>query len=193
MTLKEVLSAVSGILTIFCLIPYILSIIAKKTKPMKATWLIWASLDTVIFWGMFLEGGANGQIFVSVFGSWLIFFLSLRYGAPKWTWLDKICLAILVVSILAMIFGNNLISILACLLANCVGAIPTCCSVWEDYRREPRFTWLLATIASFCALASVSTWKIEHVAQPLTFIIIQVPIVYLLFVRKAVPSLREIL
>jgi len=52
---KETLSVLAGLLFVVGFVPYIRAILQKETKPAKATWLIWASLDTITFVGMFFK------------------------------------------------------------------------------------------------------------------------------------------
>ena len=156
---------------------------------MKATWLIWASLDSITILGMNIENSINGQILSSVVGAWTVFFLSLRYGVLGWTWLDRICLASVGLSILLWWWFNSpLLGIIICLLANCIGSIPTLHSAWKDARRENKLGWVTGTIASLCALASVSNWTLAHYAQPISFLVIQIAVLYLLFIRAAIPK-----
>lgn len=62
MNAKETLSVVSGILFVTAFFPYIRAILAGKTKPAKASWIIWESLDCITLAGMYAKDAINGQI-----------------------------------------------------------------------------------------------------------------------------------
>jgi len=63
----KILSALSGILFCLAFVPYALAILGrdirfhaiKPAKPEKASWIIWASLDTIIVAGMFAKDAIN--------------------------------------------------------------------------------------------------------------------------------------
>jgi hypothetical protein len=50
---KETLSVLAGLLFVAAFVPYIRAILRKETKPSKASWIIWASMDTILLIGMF--------------------------------------------------------------------------------------------------------------------------------------------
>lgn len=67
--MKETLSVLAGLLFIAGFIPYIRAILRKETKPAKASWIIWASLDTITIAGMYAKDTVNGQILGAVIGA----------------------------------------------------------------------------------------------------------------------------
>ena len=155
---------------------------------MKATWLVWASLDTVTLAGMYAEGTVNGQIMSAAFGAWIVFFISLKHGVPGWTRLDVFCLCSCVLGIsFWKIFDNPLAGIIISSVANSIGCIPTCVSVWEDSRRENKAGWVIGTMSSFFAMASIQEWTPAYYVQPISFLMMQIVVLYLLFLRAAVP------
>ena len=90
--MKETLSILAGLLFVAAFVPYIRAILRKETKPAKASWFIWASLDTITLAAMFFKDTVNGQILGAVLGAWVVAVLALKYGTPGWTKLDKFCL-----------------------------------------------------------------------------------------------------
>ena len=184
MDIQSILSVVAGVLGISLFVPYIAGIFYGQVRPMKATWFIWAALDLVTLAGMYAENAVNGQIAGGVIGAWTVFFLSLKYGVPGITKLDVFCLIAVGLSILLwQMFDSPLMGILICSFANCIGAIPTVHSTWQDPSRESKMAWCMGTAASLCALASISEWTPAHYVQPFTFLLIQVPMLCLLFFR----------
>ena len=92
METKYVLTVIAGVLFIIGFVPYIRAIVRKETKPTTASWLIWATLDTITLAGMFFKNAVNGQIIGAVLGAWVVVVLALIYGTRGWTKLDKYCL-----------------------------------------------------------------------------------------------------
>src|SRR3990167_1688847 len=91
--MQSIFSIIAGVLFVTGFVPYIWAIFSGKTKPAKASWIIWGSLDSITLAGMVAKDAVNGQIIGAVMGVWIVVFLTLKYGTAGWTKLDKFCLA----------------------------------------------------------------------------------------------------
>lgn len=172
--MKENLSTLAGLLTLGAFIPYILGILSKENVPSKATWIIWASLDTITLAGMYAKGTLNGQIISAGFGGWITVAFALKYGESGWTKRDKLCLSGAVLGIILwLIFNDPVIGIVTSLSVIFLGSIPTFTSVWKDPSRENKLAWLLFWSAGGCATLSISEWTLAKAAQPVTFFLIE--------------------
>lgn len=92
--MNEILGISSGMLIAISCIPYIRDILLHKTKPQRATWLIWAVLLTISFVAQVFEGGTWSLITTGVdwLGVVIIFFFSIKYGMGGTSKLDKVSL-----------------------------------------------------------------------------------------------------
>jgi hypothetical protein len=181
---KEIISVLAGILSIVSYIPYILAILRKQTKPAKASWIIWACLDTIVFAGMISAKTVNGQMMGVVAGVWIIAALSLKYGIPGWTRLDKICLCGAGIGIAVwQIFSSPVLGIVISLGMNCVGSIPTFVSAWKDPSRENKLAWTMAFVVSAITVVIIPRWTLADASQPFVFLALQTVIMYLLYIR----------
>jgi hypothetical protein len=90
--MREFISVLAGIVLFVGYIPYVRAILRGETKPAKASWIIWGSLDVITLVGMYLENALNGQICGATAGAFTVVFLAFRYGTPGWTRLDRFCL-----------------------------------------------------------------------------------------------------
>lgn len=188
MDLKYIFSVASGVLMMASYIPYIVAILQKKTKPTKASWLIWATLDTITISGMYVEGALNSQILVAGIGSWLVFFLSLKWSIPGWTKLDKFCLCSAFASILVWYISNNPVyGIVISLAISFIGSIPTFASAWKYPVREDRFAWNISWFSSICAVIAIPDWTWADSAQPITFLFIISIMMYILYINQLKP------
>ena len=192
MDTKSVLSFSSVLLVIAGYIPYIYAIVRGrdlprgtpgKVEPSKASWLIWATLDVVIIWGMALEGTVNSQIVAVVIGVWVTVFFVLRYGVPGWTNLDWFCLAGAVVGIVLIIFSSPVLGIITSLAVVCIGSIPTFVSAWQDPGRENKLAWNLFTASSICTTIGIPIWTWADAAQPIAFLSVQGIMMYILYIK----------
>ena len=188
--MQNLLNVVAGVLFVVAFVPYIRSIVNGQTKPTKASWLIWASMDSVLFTGMLAKHAVNGQIVGAICGAWTVFFLALKYGVPGWTKIDKICMGgTLLAVVLWKLSGNATIGILTSLISGLLGSIPTFVSVWQDPSRENKTAWTIYWLSCLCAICAVPKWTFADAGQPITFLLIETTVVYLLFVKPLISRL----
>ena len=184
MNIQQYLSTIGGILSIVGCIPYIKAILAGQTKPSKATWMIWATIDTIVLAGMYSKHALNGQIVGSIFGVWVIFFLAMIYGAPGWTRLDKFCLFGAAIGIASWgIFNSPVAGIVISLSVNVIGSIPTFTSAWRDPSKEDKLAWSIFWVACACTMSAIPKWTLEDVSQPISFFSVGTIMMYLLYIK----------
>lgn len=182
--MKDALSVIAGLLAFIGIIPYIYGILREETKPAKASWIIWTVLDIIVLAGMFAKHAVNGQILGATIGAAVIAILALKYGVPGWTKLDRFCFAGAILGIvLWQAFSNPTLGIITSLSVAFIGSIPTFASAWKDPKRENKLAWTIAFISSICAIIAIPQWTLAHASQPVTFFIIQMIIVYILYTR----------
>lgn len=180
----QILSILSGIVFIVGYLPYILAILRGETKPAKATWIIWEVLNVIVFAGMYSKGALNGQIATVTIGTLVIALLSLKYGEPGWTFLDKLCLGVAGLAIvLWQTFESPTIAIVTCLVASLVGSIPTFENAWRRPWTENKLAWTLYWISCVMAVIAAPSWSLIDAAQPLTFFTIETIVMYLIFIK----------
>ncbi|MEK9158471.1 MAG: hypothetical protein AAB673_00525, partial [Patescibacteria group bacterium] len=92
---------VAGILTLASFVPYIISILRKKTIPNRATWFIWTVVGFMCG-ASYYSAGASHTFWVSasyMIGPLVTFVLSLKYGEGGWTRFDRVCLLVAGISL----------------------------------------------------------------------------------------------
>lgn len=182
--MRDTLWILSGLLFIAGYIPYILAILRGTTKPAKASWIIWAILDTITLAGMYFADTVNGQILAVVLGVWIVAGLAIKYGTPGWTKLDKICLGGALAGILLWQTYNN--PTLGIITSQCIvflASIPTFVSSWKDPSHEDKLAWILYWASCICAVVALEHWTIADAMQPINYLVIVSVVMYLLFIR----------
>ena len=184
MDIKHILSVVAGLLFLAGYAPYIRAILRGETRPSKASWMIWATLDLITIAGMFAKHAINGQIIGATVGAWVVFTLSLKHGVPGWTKLDKLCLAGGALGILLwQAFSSPVMGIVTSSAAIFMGAIPTFKSAWHKPENEDRVAWTIYWLSCVVALAAIPHWTLADAAQPVVFSINETVVMYLLWLR----------
>ncbi len=191
-TIQSILSVVAGLLFLAGFVPYIIAIVRGETKPAKASWVIWASLDTITLVGMYVSNAMNGQIIGAMLGAWVVVALAIRYGKPGWTKLDAFCLVGAVVGIvLWQTFSNPVLAILTSQCVVFIGSIPTFVSAWHDPSKEDRTAWTIFWLSCVAAVIAIHSWTLQDAAQPVTFFTIETVMMYLLYLRSRASKLPE--
>jgi hypothetical protein len=184
MSVKEILSVIAGLLMIAGYVPYIRAMLKRETKPIKATWFIWGFLNTILFMSMYFANSLNNQIAGATIGTWIVAVLTLKYGLPGWTRIDKLCIAGAAISVaLWQIFHNPIVGIMASLGALSIGSIPTFTSVWRDPNRENKLAWTINWFSCLCMFIAIPQWTLAKASQPTVYFILSSIIMGILYSR----------
>ncbi len=183
--MKGALSVLAGLLFIAGFVPYIRAIVRRKTKPAKASWLIWVTLDVVAGMGMFASGTLNYQIVGATAGAATVVVLSLWYGStPGWSRLDKFCLGGAVLGIvLWQMFSSPVLGIVTSAVVAFIGSIPTFVSGWKKPGNENKTAWTIYWISCVFAVIAIPHWTLADAVQPLMFFAVESIMMFILFVR----------
>jgi len=187
---------ISGILGFLANIPYIVSVIRKRNsenpmRPSRVSWIIWAVLDIMII----STSIANGKELVEIalplgyaLGASFVAILSLFYG--EWG-NPKEALVVMVgsfVGILVWQFAGSEWALYAFVSVLWMSAIPTIKKIWIDplsESREPWLMWLIASTLSVFALGNPAHWTMVGSIVSVTYLLMNIPIVYSLYFRRA--------
>lgn len=186
MKVAQILSLLAGILVVVALVPYIRAILAGYTRPSKASWIIWCFLTVVTTVGMHQAGSLNFQIAIIAIGDVVVLCLAFKYGTPGWKPVEKWSLVGGAAGVLWWaVTQNPLYGILISQVVNFAGSIPTFTKTWEDPASEDKTAWTIIAISSLLqTIASMmGPWTLEALAQPVTFLVLQVVMVFLIYVR----------
>ena len=185
--MRHILGIAAGILFLAGYLPYIRAIVRKETMPSKASWLIWASLDTILLCGMYFKDALNFQVVGAVMGSIPVALLSQKYGAAGWTKIDKICLGGAAFSVVLWgILRDPTASLVLSSCAVCIGAIPTRQTAWKDPSNEDKLSWTLWFVSCVFAMVTIPAWTIADVVQPTAYTAIEAAVMFLLFVKPLI-------
>lgn len=187
--MQKMLSLIAGVLFVLAFVPYINSILRGKlvngkriyTRPSKVTWVIWATLDTITLAGMMAKDAVNGQIVGAVIGAWMVAVLTLIYGKPGWTRLDKFCLAGAALGITFMKVFNPTMGIVTSLSVVFLGSIPTFKGAYENPAQEDRTAWTIFWLSCVAAVLAIPTFDLDNASQPITFFVIESIMMWLLW------------
>jgi len=162
MSLKFIFAIISSLISIFCLIPYIIDTINGKTKPHSYSWLIWSILQTVGLISMLSAGAGIGilSLCIGAFFCIFIFILSLYYGTHNIKLFDKICLAGALVAVIIYFFIHDAtLAIIVVVITDFIGFLPTIRKSYEEPKTETPITYILSAVAAVFAIAALSVFN----------------------------------
>lgn len=182
--MKNIFSVLAGVIWLIGFLPYIRSILKGKTKPAKASWIIWLSIDILTFAGMIAKHALNGQMIGVVAGAIAVAILALIYGDRGWTKLDKWCLGSTVLGIILwLVFHDPNFGIAVALTIGIIGSFPSYVSAWRDPSRENRAGWTFFFVSCIFAIMAIPKLTFQDMAQPIAFFVIEAIMMYILYIH----------
>lgn len=183
--MRNILSVFAGLLFLMAFFPYIKAIRRGETKPRKSTWLIWATLDTIILASLIAKHAVNGQILGAVAGAWIVTLLAFRHGESGWKRLDIFCLAGATVGlILWAVTRDPVLGLGISIVVLLIGALPTIVNAWKHPEQENKLAWTLYWLSCLCAILAIGDWTFVNAAQQVAFTIIDTTMILILVARK---------
>jgi hypothetical protein len=178
---------ISGLLTIASFIPYLRDIFRLKTKPERASWLIWSITSGIAFTSQLAKGATYSLWLpgVDIVGLILVFFLSIRYGVGGFTKRDVIALIFVIAGLIIWSVTKEAayaLYIIICIDA--IGSLLTAYKGFEDPQSETMLTWILASAAGLFALFAVGSMNMVLLSYPLYIFIANLLIVTAIFFGK---------
>jgi hypothetical protein len=191
MDLRFALIILSGILAAVASLPYLIDVVKHRTKPRVATWVTWNVMKTIAVIAAFVEHEYITAILLSVslMGTLSILILGWEYGNKKIEPVDIVCLiGVMIGIILWAIFNSPAIGVLAVIVIDSIGGIPTIIHAWKNPHEETWVTFLLSLLAAGCILLTVIDWRITAFAFPLYLVIMDLSLVILIVSRRLVTN-----
>lgn len=192
--IKIIFGAIAAALALFSSYLYIRDIFRGNTKPHTYTWLIWAIVTTIAFFGQVVSGGGPGSWATGVAAVVTIFtfLLSLKgnYGTKDITNFDKVCLVLAILSILPWLLTKSVLwSVLLATFIDLIAFFPTMRKTWHAPKSESLGSMYVDAVKHGLSTVSMGTYSLITLVYPLSvlatkFVIIG-EIIYLRKVKKS--------
>jgi hypothetical protein len=184
----------SSIFTIASAIPYLIDIVRGKTKPKVVTWLVWSSVTAISGAASFVDGQYPAAIlllFATLQALSIVIFGWTR-GVKKLERLDIVCLVgALVGIVLWQLFDSPAIAVIATIIIDLVGGVPTFVHSWKKPREETWITFMLMAMGGICTLIVVTDWRVTAFAYPLYLVLLNLSYVTIILGRRSVKRVRS--
>lgn len=165
------LGYLSGILSLLAFIPYIRDILLHKTKPERASWIIWAVLGAIAFFSQSAKGASDSLWMpgVQTLGVFIVVLLSIKNGVGGLgKKRDAISLIIAFLGIILWFLTKEaLVALLIAIGIDFIGVVLTVIKAYKDPESETMATWVLASLAGLFSAFSVGHWNFSLLIYPL--------------------------
>ena len=179
----------SSALTLAAVVPYLIEVVQKKTKPRVVSWLVW----TVITSTSAIVSLSDGQyatavlLFSAALETLSIAVLGWKNGDKKIERLDVVCfIGAMIGVVMWQIFDSLVLAVIATVLADFIGCIPTLVHSWKKPGEETAATFFLSALGAICTLLIVIDWQVTSVAYPIFLVGINLSFVAIIVLRKMV-------
>lgn len=167
---------------------YLKDVFVGYTKPHGFSWLIWAILNTLIFYQQIASGAGPGAWVTAVAAgaNMLIFLVSLKYGERNITRFDWICLGLALIAVMFWLASPH--PVLSVMLASSVfiiGLIPTFRKSLISAHEETAITFALNALKFLVAIFALESLTLTTLLYPLVLVIANGFFAVFLFTRQA--------
>jgi hypothetical protein len=187
MNLHAAAGIAAGALSFLAFVPYALATLRGRTRPNRATWIIWTAVGVSLL-ASYAAAGARETVWVAAANLAAFLFvlaLSFKYGVGGWTPFDSGCLiAAAFGGALWWWFDSPLPTLFSGLFVDLVGALPTIKKAWEDPDSEDLLAWVLFAVANAVNLLALRTWSVVLASYPAYMVFITLLLVGILVLRR---------
>lgn len=186
--MKEIFLGLSIVLEVIAYGMYVKAILTGEAKPHRTTRLVLLVIATIAAFSLFAQ--QNYIVFwlasVAVVFSWIILFLSFKFGMGGWAKTDIVCLCIALVGIaLWKITDDPLVALYAVIVADGTGMIPTLLKTYHRPHTEVWYFFFLSGVSALCNIAALPILTFQQYAYPAYILLINLLMV-MLTLRKRI-------
>lgn len=183
----EIFGYISAILSILMIVPYIRDILLLKTKPERASWLIWTVLGSIAFFSQLAKGATDslwltgGQTLAVL----IILLLSIKYGVGGLTKHDiKALIAAVIGLIIWSITKDAAWALFIVIGIDGIGTFLTAVKSYEDPESETFSTWIISGTSGIFGMLAVGSFSPILLIYPLYIVFANYLIVAMMLLGK---------
>jgi hypothetical protein len=185
--MKQGLVILAAGLMVISALPYVRDIRQTKTRPNLVSWFTWMLLSTITMLASVSAGEYVAAVFAGsvVAETLLIVCFGLRYGYVNFGPLEIICqIGALAGIILWQIFNSPAVGVVAMVIIDMIGALPTLKHAWQRPHEETWSTYALAAAAGGCAVLALQDYNWVSLPYALYVCLIDLIIFVTIHVRR---------
>lgn len=184
--MKSLFLVLSVIFIFASVTPYVIDILKGKTKPNIVSWLTWTMLTLA---ATIAEIAAKEYVTAivtaaSAASTLIIVLLGLYYGHAKYSTFDIVCqVGVILGFVLWYAFNSPLAAVLAALVIDFIGALPTVRHSWLKPHEETWVTFVISSIGALFAIFALNTYSLISLSYPIYLLIMNAIIAFVIVYR----------
>jgi hypothetical protein len=185
----------ASLITIVSVLPYLRDILKGTTKPNLVSWITWTLLTGIATAAEIAAHEYVAAIFTgsAVIETASVVILGLRHGYVKYTIFDIVCqFSAIVGIILWQLFNSPTVGVLASVIIDFIGALPTVRHTWLKPFEETWAAFGLASLGGVFAIAALSTYNLINLSYALYIVVMNMIIVYVILYRQSKVSRSKV-
>ena len=167
---RDIVALAAGVVFIVAVIPYLIDIVRRKSKPNIVSWFSWTLLLSIATAAAFSAHESRTAYLTlgDAIATGLVAVLGIKYGLAKFSKFDIYCqIGALLGLALWFIFDSPTLAIVFSLGIDLVASIPTFRHAWLDAGEETLITYLLSAGAGILTLLSLESFTVASMAFPI--------------------------
>lgn len=185
--MKTTFLVISIVLTIMSAVPYIRDILRGTTKPNLVSWITWSLLTGVATAAAISAGENVAAMFTgaATIETTLIVLLGLRKGYVRYTRFDAFCqIGAIVGIVLWQLFSSPAIGVVAAVVIDFIGALPTFRHSWLLPSEETWQAYAIAAVGGAFAIGALEDLNWVSLPYALYILIVNVALSYVIISRR---------
>ncbi len=193
--MTDILRIVGPILAASGFAPYLLSTIKGKVKPRVASWATWTMVTGIATAAELSKHSYTSALLtgIATIPEALILVMALRNGDFDYSWVDGVSQ---ILSIAGIIFwlstSSPMGAIVANILADLFGAVPTFYHIWIKPHEEAWLPFLISAVGSGMSLLAVANFGIVAAGFPIYLLLIDSSLSLSIFLRQKAVGINNI-
>lgn len=187
MDYKTIIAIISVAMTVFGYSFYFRDIFKGKTKPHAFSWLVWATLTGIAFFGQISDGAGAGAWVTATTAviSFVIFGLALTRGEKEITRSDKFYLSASFLAIIPwLVLKDPLLSVILITIIDFLGFLPTIRKSIKKPYEETLIHYVFAGLKFFLAIIALDNYSLVTWLYPASLVLANWIFIILLVVQR---------
>lgn len=185
--MKTLFLILASVITIVSVLPYLRDILKGTTKPNLVSWITWTLLTGIATAAQISAHEYVAAIFTgsATIETTAVVVLGIRHGYVKYTMFDLVCqVAAIVGIILWQLFNSPAIGVMASVIIDFIGALPTMRHSWISPGEETWLAFALASLGAAFGILALSTYNWVNLPYALYIVVVNMVIVGIIIGRK---------
>jgi hypothetical protein len=194
MQTHEIIAVAAALLALSGAVPYVLDTLRGRTRPNRATWMVYAVVGSLAVISSYAAGGRWSLLTAAAYaiGPLAILLASIRHGEGGWSRLDRACLGIAAGGVAGWaITGDPRVGVVLHTIADAAGTVPTWIKSWRDPAHENRRAWTIYAVAATLNLGAITAWTIGEALFSVWLALCCVSVALILWIRPLRGSPRR--